>query len=360
MQCKLSHIVRTTAERRLALAFPSNTNRAIALAFLLFVGGAAVRAQDAGADTQKTDAAASGTISGTAYLPGDLPASQVAVSLKSHDAGVFRSVLTDYDGHFEVSGLPPGSYDIAIEEQGYEPYRRTAQFDGTALKVELHLAVSGAPPVAANAYTISVRELKIPGKAQDEYRKGLERLAKKDENGSLSHFVKAVQLFPGYFEAFYHQGIVHVNLGHLEKAMQAFQKAITVSGGKYARAVFGIGYVDYLQGNPAEAETTIRRGLELDPNSPDGYVILGMTLLHLNRPDEAAKSAREALARDPHTANAYLVLADSCARRQNYREQIQDLDTYLRLDPHGPASQRAQEVREIAKKVLDRMPSPEN
>ena len=344
MQCKVSDtrgVARTLRLGRILL---------VAFSFVLAAWGAHAQEQD----PQKTD----GAISGTVYLPGDnQPASQVAVSLKSHDAGIYRSVLTDYDGHFAVQGLPPGAFEISIEEQGYQPYRSTAQFDGTALKLELRLTASGAPSVPANAYTISVRELKIPGKAQDEYRKGLEQLAKKDQNASLRHFVKAVQLFPGYFEALYHQGIVHTNLGQLEKAMQAFQRAIVVSGGRYARAVFGIGYLDYLQGNAVEAETTVRRGLEIDPNAADGYVILGMTQLRLNRPDEAARSAREALARDPNMANAYLVLADSCARHQDYRDQIQDLDTYLRLDPNGVASKRAHEVRDVAQRILDHLQS---
>jgi tetratricopeptide (TPR) repeat protein len=130
-----------------------------------------------------------------------------------------------------------------------------------------------------------------------------------------------------------------------------------VSGGRYARAQFGIGYLYYLQGNAAQAESVTRRGLELDPDSADGYVILGMTLLRLNRTDEAEKSAREALLRDPNKADAYLILADSCARRQNYREQVQDLDTYLKMDPTGPASRRAREVREVAQRILDRTQS---
>jgi tetratricopeptide (TPR) repeat protein len=141
----------------------------------------------------------------------------------------------------------------------------------------------------------------------------------------------------------------------LEKAIEVFEKAVVVSGGRYARAVFGIGYVHYLQGDAAEAETTVRRGLEIDPNSADGYVILGMTLLRLNRADEAEKSAHEALVRDPNMANAYLVLADSCARRQNYRDQVRDLDNYLRLDPNGTASKRVHEVRDAAQGILDRM-----
>src|SRR3977135_639228 len=60
-----------------------------------------------------------GTISGTVLSQGDnRTLSQVGVRLKSHAAGVFHSILTDYDGHFEVGGLPPGIYEINGEESG--------------------------------------------------------------------------------------------------------------------------------------------------------------------------------------------------------------------------------------------------
>ena len=327
MQCKLFHFAsRTSAprqSRRLLRFSHPNWTLATSLALAFLASATTVRAQEA-ADQQaaspKTQAA-SGTISGTVYLPGSKePASQVAISLKSHEAGVFRSILTDYDGCFEVSGLPAGRYEVTIEEQGYQTYRSTAEFDGSLLKLELHLASLMPPQPVQIANTVSVRELAIPGKAQEEYRKGLVSLAKKQLANSLKHFASAVRAFPGYFEALYHQGIVETDLGHPEAAMQDFQMASELSGGRYARAQFGMGYLYYLQGNAAQAESITRRGLELDPDSADGYVILGMTLLRLNRTDEAERSAREALLRDPNHADAYLVLADTCARRQNYRQ----------------------------------------
>jgi hypothetical protein len=63
-----------------------------------------------------------GKISGTVLLKANnRPASQVAVRLKSHAVGVFRSILTDLEGHFEARSLPPSTYEIVVEEPGYEP-----------------------------------------------------------------------------------------------------------------------------------------------------------------------------------------------------------------------------------------------
>jgi Flp pilus assembly protein TadD len=139
--------------------------------------------------------------------------------------------------------------------------------------------------------TLSARELKIPGKAREEDQKGLERLAKHDPAGSLSHFRKATQAAPVYFEAHYYMGVMGMKLGHKDEAMRAYQTAIDLSAGRYAMAEFGLGYLRYLEGKPGEAEKILTRGLEVDESSADGYAILGVVQLQLDLPDEVEKSA---------------------------------------------------------------------
>jgi tetratricopeptide (TPR) repeat protein len=251
-----------------------------------------------------------------------------------------------------VRGLPPGTYEVVVEQPGYESLQTKAQFEGSPLKLVLHLMASKIAQPFRNSNTVSVQELKIPDKALNEYRKGLECMGKNDGPGSLTHFAKATQAYPAYFAAYYHMGAVETKLGRLGEARQAFQTAIDLSGGKYAWAEFGYGYVLYLEGKADEAEAVVRRGLEADANSPDGYTILGLTLLRLNRLDEAEKNARQALQLRPGFAQAYLVLADVCAHRRDYRVQLQNLDAYLQLEPKGPASDLVQHAREVALRML--------
>jgi tetratricopeptide (TPR) repeat protein len=303
-------------------------------------------------DSEKTG----GKISGTVLLKaGNRPASQVAVKLKSHAAGIFRSVLTDFEGHFEVRSLPPSTYEIVVEEPGYEPAETSTQLDSSSSKLVLYLNSSNSPLTERNRYSVSTRELKIPRKARGEYIKGLVSLAKKDFAGSLSHFKKAAQAFPDYYEAYYHVGVVETTLGQLDEAMQVFQKAIDLSGGSYAWAEFGIGYLLYRQGKPEEAVTIIRRGLEKDENSYDAYFILGLALLRLNRLDEAERSAREALLRNPNFAEAYLLLSDAYGRRREYRAQLQGLDAYLKLEPNGAESEHVRQAREVVSRIVAKL-----
>jgi tetratricopeptide (TPR) repeat protein len=260
--------------------------------------------------------------------------------------------LTDYDGHFEVAALPIGSYEITVEESGYDTAQTKAEFVGPSLKLVLYLRPakwSQAPP---GKYAVSVRELKISGKARDEYEKGMECLGKSDSAGGVNHFTRAIRAFPEYFEALAQLGMAKVHLGSLAEAKKAFEAAIDMSKGRYAPAQFGFGYLLYREGKADEAEAVLRKGLQVDGSAPEGHLILGMALLALNRLDEAEKSADEALLRKPEFAEAYLVLADVYAKRRQYREQVQDLETYLRLDPKGPASARAHKARDAALKML--------
>jgi len=298
-----------------------------------------------------------GEISGTVLLEANKrPASQVAVNLRSRAAGIFRSVLTDLEGHFKVQNLPRGTYDIAVDEEGYEAAQASAQLDGPSAKLVVYLK----PRPGANLpdrYSVSVRELKIPGKAQAEFQKGLERLAKNDPAGSLSHFTKATQSFPGYFEAYYRLGLAEATLGRNADAITAFQTSIDLSGGRYALAEFGYGYMLCQEGKPGEAERVIRRGLEVENAGPEGYVMLSEALMRLDRLDEAERSVRQALLRNAGFAGTYLALADLAERKGDFRVEIQDLDVYLKLRPKGPASEQARRVREAATKRLAKMNS---
>ena len=301
-----------------------------------------------------------GKISGTVLSQGDdRTLSQIAVDLKSQSLGIFRSVLTDYDGHFEVRGLPEGTYEIVVKESGYEPLQTRAQLEGSSLKLVLHLKLSQWLQARRNRNTVSVLELKIPSKARNELQKGLDRIAKNDPAGALSHFEKATEACPEYYEAVYHRGTMELKLGQRDEALQSFQTAIDLSDGRFAWAEFGLGYLLYLAGKPGEAEGIIRRGLEMDRDSPDGHTILGMALLRLERVEEAERSAREALLRNPDYAAAYLILADVSARRHEYRLQLQALENYLRLDPKGEASERVHQAREVVLRNLSE-PQPQN
>jgi len=317
-------------------------------AAITFVATACV----AGAAAQ-SPASGVGSVSGTVFYDGgSRPAGQVTVSLRSNSQRIVRRVLTDYEGHFRVADLPDGAYEVVVEEPGCESERVNTTVDGSGASVSVHLKPYNAAAIVGKPNTVSVRELQMPQKARNEYQKGLDGISRNDFAESLRHLTKATQAFPRYYEAFDLIGVAEMKLGEFEKAIEAFQKSIDLSAGRYAAALFGMGYTSYLQGKLKEAETILRRGLEVDANSADGYFYLGMTLFVENRIEDAEKNAREALLRKPDLAPAYIVLADVHARRHEFREQLEALDNYLKLSPNGPSAERVRQVRRVTLGIL--------
>lgn len=333
-----------------ARKFEQAVTNLITVFFLSAAFAAVAPAADGQTDSPDTP---TGAIQGKVLTLGNgRPVASVIVSVRSEEAGFSQSVLTDIEGQFDVQGTPPGKYSVTIEEPGYESFQAYDQVEAAPLKLLLYLVPAKAAPVVASANTISVRELGIPHRAQDEFRKGLLELGKNALTDSLNHFLKATHAFAGYYEAFYHAGIVQLRLGHKSEALQSFQEAVNLSGGHYAQAQYGMGYVLYLDDQAAEAEKVLRRGIDSDPKLAEGYEILGMVQVKLNRLDDAEKSAREALLRNPDCAGAYLVLSDVFGQRKDYRQQLAGLDNYLRLQPTGPVSERIQQTREATMTLL--------
>jgi tetratricopeptide (TPR) repeat protein len=293
-----------------------------------------------------------GKISGTVYLNrrGD-PASQILVNIRSMSSGMTHAVLTDYGGHFELREIPSGSYEVSAAEHGQGFASTIAEVTIFPTDVTLYLYSSNAPPRGEDPYVVSAHELKIPQKAQDEYYRALDLMAKKDFAGSVKHFSKAAAVCPDYYEAIYRMGVAELRLNHQDKAAEAFQKAIDLSGGRYARPQFAYGLLLCNQGKAKEAEDLIRRGLETDADSPEGHLFLGIALLDQNRLDDSEKSLREALLRRPQYGDVYLALADLHAKRKDYQSQIQDLDIYMQLAPTAAGIDYVRRVRDAAKRL---------
>src|SRR5881397_1587470 len=176
-------------ESSLRIGFPRIIFLNLLLSFLpkLFLSFAVIAWTPIASAQVSNFAGVGGEISGTVLLEANKrPASQVAVKLKSHVAGIFRSVLTDLEGHFEVRSLPPSTYEIVVDEPGYEPAQASAQLDGSTSPLVLYLNSPNTAQTERNRYTISARELKIPDKARNEYAKGLGSLVKNDLAGSAS------------------------------------------------------------------------------------------------------------------------------------------------------------------------------
>jgi len=298
------------------------------------------------------------TVAGSVMIDGEAqPAARVRVDVKAVTGGGITTTFTDSSGRFEAPAAGTGAVIVAVDEQGYEPVEQRVDvgFEGSAPGVIITLRKARATPVERTGYTVSVRDLKVPGKARHEFAKGVERLQKNDAEGSLGHFKEATDAFPNYYEAYYQIGVANLELRRGDEAEQALQRSIDLSRGGYAEPQFALGALLCDRQSYSEAERVLRRAIDVDGSSWKGHLFLGQALFGQNKLADAEKSAREVLLRKPEVASTYVLLANIHIKRQEYILGIKDLDTFLNMKPEGPTSEQARAVRSAAQKIVTRL-----
>jgi Tfp pilus assembly protein PilF len=300
------------------------------------------------------------TVAGSVMIDGEAqPAARVRVDVRAVTGGGIATTFTDSSGRFEATTTNTGSVIVAVDEQGYEPVEQRVELghEGSApgVIITLRKAKPAASAVERTGYTVSVHDLKVPGKARHEFAKGMERLQKNDAEGSLGHFKEAADAFPNYYEAYYQIGVANLELRRGDEAEQALQRSIDLSGGGYAEPQFALGALLCDRQSYTEAERVLRRAIDVDGNSWKGHLFLGQALFGQNRLMEAEKSARDVLLRKPDVPSTYILLANIHIKRQEYILGIKDLDTFLNMKPEGPTSEQARAVRSAAQKIATRL-----
>ncbi|HTM51218.1 MAG TPA: carboxypeptidase regulatory-like domain-containing protein [Bryobacteraceae bacterium] len=99
---------------------------------LLCVSGCSLFAQDATVTGIVTDSAA-------AVVPG------VQIRIRNVDTGIARTVVTNHEGSYTITTLPPGPYELTAELTGFRGYQKTGIVleIGMALRDDIQLAVGG-------------------------------------------------------------------------------------------------------------------------------------------------------------------------------------------------------------------------
>ena len=202
----------------------------------------------------------------------------------------------------------------------------------------------------------------MPKKARDLVYSGKQKIVYgKNVQGGLEDFRAATAIAPDYYEAYYQIGMTYLQLGQREEAKNSFRKSIELSNEKYGEPLIGMGTILVDQADNPEGEKMIRHGLELSPNLWLGYYELGRVCLAENDLAQAKKAGQQARSLMPNAGIVYRLLANVHMREKDYPALLDDIDTYLKLDPDSPAAAHAKQMRdEVVQKIHDENVAMEN
>lgn len=271
-----------------------------------------------------------------------------------------ESISTD-SGVFAFLGVPQGNYILIITATGYQTLDMNVEVSfATESGISVFLKPAKSSPGDAPAgSSVSAHELSMPKSARDLVESGKRKLyADSNPQKALGDFESAVAKAPGYYEAFYHIGMIHLSLRNPAMAEKNFQRSVDLSEQSYSEAVLALAILWLGQHDAARGEPMLRHGLELNQKYWLGYFELAKLEMYRGRFDPALQAAVKAQALAPEQPLVYRLLSLIHLKQQNFPAAIVDLDAYIRLDPESPEGVRAKELRTETQKRVDNSQQP--
>ena len=113
---------------RLAMTFGEPMTRKVFIAFVIYLAAALV-----GAHAQSNYAMVSGSI----LDPQHRPIANARVYITASETGAKREVVSNASGLYEIAGLLPGTYTLAVDNHGFKQATQTL-----SLEVGQHAAIN--------------------------------------------------------------------------------------------------------------------------------------------------------------------------------------------------------------------------
>ena len=275
-------------------------------------------------------------------------ARDVPVRLERFSGGVIDQMTTDARGRFRFGNLQRGYYKVIINAPGFAPAQQDA--DLTLLfkaYLVFNLASTDSTNTTGLGASLDVIDARIPANAREEFVRGREALAKKNQPDATVHFRKAVSFYPEFFEAELLLGVALMDLRQWLGAETAFHRALEIKSDN-ATALLFLGEVYWRQRRYDEAEHTLLDGLKLDERNWHGHFTLGRLYWDKGDAVRAGPSIGRTLQLKPDFAEAHLLAGNILLKLgQQQRAQI-EYEEYLRLAPKG---EYAAEARRLIDKL---------
>lgn len=169
--------------------------------------------------------------------------------------------------------------------------------------------------------------------ADDYFLQAGDKYDKKDFQGAIEDYSRAIQLNPNFAPAYNNRGNARYTLGNKQGAMEDYNRAIQLDP-NFANAYTGRGNIRDDLGDEREAIEDYNRAIQLDPNNANAYYNRGITRNKLGDKQGAIEDYDRAIRLDPNNANAYNNRGYVRSALGDLQGAIQDFNRAIRLDPN--------------------------
>lgn len=258
--------------------------------------------------------------------------------------------FTRSDGEFEFAYVPEGEYFVeTLESEQLEatstavlirPFPRERP---SIVHVEVDIPEKVGAARTKPGVLMADVDIKVPGEALKHYKNGMQAMVANKPNVGIEEFQRAIKIYPEYYAA-------RIELGRelrLEKRYLDAEKTLAPLcqiAPQRTESWIENGIVLLQLNRRDEAVANFNTAIEKEPANWAAHFYLGWALLE-ERPAEAESHLKRAIELDEKmAARAHLALA-RIANSRNQREiAIEHLDAYLALQPDASDAEMARQL----------------
>lgn len=149
--------------------------------------------------------------------------------------------------------------------------------------------------------------------SRGHFNRGVELQRKGDLEGARAAYEEALRLSPGRVDALSNLGLVHLNLGALDRAVERLGQALTIQPDLH-QVRLALAFAHFRAGRFGPAEREAARVVAGVPDDPKALHLLGLSRLKLDRTGDGVASLEAALRADAKNAAAAQTLATAYIR----------------------------------------------
>lgn len=275
------------------------------------------------------------------------PAADVRIEVVNVATGqTVGDTYTRQNGTFDISNIPNGAYEVRAV-MGLDEVRERVDTRGGGATVNLRFQRSEATG-AGGRHTVSVAQLKVPGKARDAFKKAQSAMGKQKLDDASRFVEEALAAYPEYSDALTLRGVLKLDAGRPEDACEDLDHAIKIDSGN-SMAYIAMGAAYNLLSKYDDALRSIDRGVSLAPTAWQGYFEMGKAFLGKGTYDAALRQLNKAEELGPKDyALIHLVKAHALLGMKNYSEAMAELQWYIE---RAPADQQSAQAKQTLEKV---------
>ena len=211
-------------------------------------------------------------LKGKVYGPDSKPIANVLVTLENNSRAQIGQDATNSDGRYEFDGIIAGTYYISVKPD-------ETKFQAVFQRIELINTTAGGRSSSTETVDFSLRYAPrpdqavgtvyaqtVPSEAEKEYLSAVKSLTKGDKEQAAKQLTRAVEIFPNYFLALQQLGLLRVEKGSYEEAIEPLEAAVALKGDD-VNYLSNLAFAYDQVGRPADALRVLQQAKTVKPEA---------------------------------------------------------------------------------------------